>query len=248
MMAAVELTGVVVVAAGEVLAAAEEVALDLVLFALGDFDSVEEDLDSEVGSSDSVKENPDFAAAKMVLVVNVDPEVQFDFVMGVLPVEFQALEVVGLAAVEDLVLVKEGPDLVMEVPGSELVVPDPEQVVPALAVEVLALVKEDPDYVRDLEVAEADLVAKADLDVAKDVPELEQEGPVAWAVLGFELAALVAVLGHAIPVELVEILAVQMPGNWQVLAQNSAHTTTKKMHNIIQNRKIPRSSLFHETD
>ena len=45
--------------------------------------------------------------------------------------------------------------------------------VPALAVEVLALVKEDPDYVKDPEVAEADLVAKADLDVAKDVPELE---------------------------------------------------------------------------
>lgn len=172
-MAAVELTGVVVVAAGEVLAAAEEVALDLVLFALGHFDSVEGDLDSEVGSSDSVKENLDFAAAKLVLVVNADPEVQFDFVMGVLPVEFQALEVVGLAAVEDLVLVKEDPDLVMEVPGSELVVPDPEEVVPALAVEVLALVKEDPDYVRDLAVAEADLVAKADLDVAKDVPELE---------------------------------------------------------------------------
>lgn len=123
-MAAVELTGVVVVAAGEVLAAAEEVALGLVLFALGYFDSVEGDLDSEVESSDSVKENLDFAA-KQVLV-NADPEVQFDFVMGVLPVEFQALEVVGLAAVEDLVLVKEGPDLVMEVPGFELVVPDPE--------------------------------------------------------------------------------------------------------------------------
>ena len=124
-MAAVVLTGVVVVAAGEVLAAAEEVALDLVLFATGHFDSVEGGLDSEVGSSDSVKENLDFAAKK-VLVVNADPEVQFDFVMGVLPVEFQALEVVGLAAVEDLVLVKEGPDLVVEVPGSELVVPDPE--------------------------------------------------------------------------------------------------------------------------
>jgi len=124
-MAAVELTGVVVVAAGEVLAAAEEVALGLVLFALGHFDSVEGDLDSEVGSSDSVKENLDFAAKK-VLVVNAGPEVQFDFVMGVLPAEFQALEVVGLAAVEDLVLVKEGPDLVVEVPGFELVVPDPE--------------------------------------------------------------------------------------------------------------------------
>lgn len=124
-MAAVELTGVVVVAAGEVLAAAEEVALGLVLFALGHFDSVEGDLDSEAVSSDSAKENLDFAAKK-VLVVNADPEGQFDFVMGVLPVEFQALEVVGLAAVEDLVLVKEGPDLVVEVPGFELVVPDPE--------------------------------------------------------------------------------------------------------------------------
>lgn len=90
--------------------------------------------------------------------------------------------------------------------------------VPALAVEVLALVKEDPDYVMDLEVAGADLVAKADLDVAKDVPELEEEGLVARAVLGFELAALVAVLGHAVLVELAEILAAQMPGNWQVPA------------------------------
>lgn len=125
-MAAVELTGVVVVAAEEVLAAAEEVALDLVLFALGHFDSVEGDLDSEVGSFDSVKENLDFAAAKKVLAVNADPEVQFDFVMGVLPVEFQVLGVVGLAAAEDLVLVKEDPDLVVEVPGSELVVLDPE--------------------------------------------------------------------------------------------------------------------------
>jgi hypothetical protein len=39
-------------------------------------------------------------------------------------------------------------------------------------VEVPALVKEDPDYVRGLVVAEADLVAKADLDVARDVPVL----------------------------------------------------------------------------
>jgi alpha-galactosidase len=86
--------------------------------------------------------------------------------MGVLPVEFQVLELVGLVAVEDLDLVKEHPDLVVEVPGSELVVLAPE-------VEVLALVKADPDYVRDLAVAEADLVAKVDLDVARDVPELE---------------------------------------------------------------------------
>lgn len=95
--------------------------------------------------------------------------------------------------------------------------------VPALAVEVLDLVKEDPDYVRALEVAEADLVAKADLDVAKDVPELEEEGLVATVVLGSELVALVAVLGHVVPVELVEILAVQMPGNWQELVENSAY-------------------------
>jgi hypothetical protein len=39
-MVVVELTGVVAVAAGEVLAAAEAVDLALVLFALGHFDSV----------------------------------------------------------------------------------------------------------------------------------------------------------------------------------------------------------------
>jgi hypothetical protein len=125
-MAVVELNGAVAVAAREVPAAAEEVDLDLVLFALGHFDSVSEDLDSEVESSDSVKETPDFAAAKKAPAVNADPVVQFDFVMGALPVEFQVLELVVLAAVGDLDLVKEHPDLVVEGPGSELVVLDPE--------------------------------------------------------------------------------------------------------------------------
>jgi hypothetical protein len=102
---------VVVVAAWEVLAA-EEVALVLVLFVTEHSDSAEEDPDSEVGNSDFVEGNLDFAAEKGVLAVNVGPVVEFDFAMGALAVEFQVLELVGLVAVED-------PGLVKEDPGSE---------------------------------------------------------------------------------------------------------------------------------
>lgn len=113
-------TEVVVAAAWEVLVVAEEVALVLVLFVMGHSDSVE-DLDFEVVSSDFVKGNLDFAAEKGDLAVNVDPVVEFDFVMGVLPVEFQVLELVVPVAVEALEFAEEDPDPVMEVPGSALV-------------------------------------------------------------------------------------------------------------------------------
>jgi hypothetical protein len=157
MVAVAASTVVVAVAAAWEVPAAEEVAPVLVSFVMGYSDSVEGDLDFEVGSFDSVKGNPDFAAEKD-LAVNGDLVVGSDFALVVLAVEFQVLELVDLVASEAL-------DLAVEVLGFELVVPGLEE-------EVLALVKEDPDFVRDPVIAWANLVARVDLDVARDVLEL----------------------------------------------------------------------------
>jgi hypothetical protein len=127
--------------------------------------------------------------------------VGFDFAMVVLVVEFQVLELVDLVAFEVL-------DLVGEVLGFEFVVPGLEE-------EVLALVKEDPDFVSDPVIAWANLVARVDLDVARDVLELAKEGPAARVGLDFELGAPVAVVafGYAFLVEVAEVLDVQMLDN-----------------------------------
>jgi hypothetical protein len=110
------------VAVVETMAAAEGVAPVLVLFVMGNSDSVWGDLDFEVGNFDSVKGNPDFAAEKD-LAVNGDLGVGFDFALVVLAVEFQVLELVDLVAFVAL-------DLAVGVLGFELVVPGLEEEVP----------------------------------------------------------------------------------------------------------------------